>query len=395
VSGAPDQDLPPVTWVVLPNAINIVGLGLLTWGVATQIQRLDEGASQVAGSVLLVLAVLSWVLWVWLRNSSSAPEAAVAAPIVFMAVAGGALVAFAPLALVFTAVAALAAAMRWEFPVAAAVGGAGWVATLLGAIIAGRSIAVALGGLAAIFAGLMVGMSRRQAVEHAEQEARMEVETARAEVEHARAEVLFERNRLARELHDVLAHTLAALSLQLEAFSTVVDAEPGTSAAVREQLDRSRQLVREGLEEARGAVRALREDPAPLDEQLTKLCALHSAAFTVSGAPRPLPGQVVTNLYRVAQEALTNVMKHATGARTSVNLCYAPDLVGVTVENASGAAEKSLDASGGGYGLRGIEERLELLGGQMEAGPSPNGWRVAATVPAAATGGAPPGGTSR
>ena len=80
-----------------------------------------------------------------------------------------------------------------------------------------------LGCLAAILAGALIGISRRQAVERTEQAARTEVETARAEVERERAELLSERNHLAREIHDVLAHTLAALSLQLEAFGTVVD----------------------------------------------------------------------------------------------------------------------------------------------------------------------------
>src|SRR6185312_7381007 len=97
-----------------------------------------------------------------------------------------------------------------------------------------------------------------------------------------------ERNRLARELHDVLAHTLAALSLQLEAFATVVDAEPAPSQRVREQLERTRQLVREGLDEARGAVRALRHDAVPLEERVAKLADQHGAVLVTAGTPRPL-----------------------------------------------------------------------------------------------------------
>jgi signal transduction histidine kinase len=96
---------------------------------------------------------------------------------------------------------------------------------------------------------------------------------------------------------------------------------------------------------------------------------------------------VVIPLYRVAQEALTNVMKHAPGARTSVHLGFDAGRVSLTVDNAAAtdgrAAIAFLAASGGGYGLRGIAERLALLGGQVEAGPTPDGWRVAATVPLA------------
>jgi signal transduction histidine kinase len=199
---------------------------------------------------------------------------------------------------------------------------------------------------------------------------------------------LGERNHLARELHDVLAHTLAALSLQLEAFATVVDAEPQASPAVGEQLERTRRLVREGLDEARGAVRALRDDALPLDERLRDLSEQHDAAFTISGTPRPLPGEVVLALFRVAQEALTNVMKHAAGAATLVGLHYDADSVALVVENASPPANghgNPLGDSGGGFGLRGIGERLALLGGQVEAGPTADGWRVTATAPVPAT----------
>jgi signal transduction histidine kinase len=111
------------------------------------------------------------------------------------------------------------------------------------------------------------------------------------------------------------------------------------------------------------------------------------------------------NLYRVAQEALTNVMKHAAGAHAVVRLVYGPDSVALTVDNAApggaagngtasngtasgasnGAANSSgvgfLSASGGGYGLRGIAERVALLGGHVEAGPTAEGWRVEAVVP--------------
>jgi signal transduction histidine kinase len=255
------------------------------------------------------------------------------------------------------------------------------MAMFVAELAVGPSLEVILGCLAAILGGALVGIARRQAVERTQQAARTEVETIRAEVERERATLLSERNHLAREIHDVLAHTLAALSLQLEAFGTVVPAEPGTSLAVRAQLDRTRTLVHEGLEEARGAVRALRDDASPLDDQLRRLCTQHHAELTISGRPHPLSPPIVVGLYRVTQEALTNIMKHATGAPTSVHLLYAPDSVSVTIENACTQDSPALHESGGGYGLRGIAERLALLGGHMEAGPTPEGWRVSAAAP--------------
>ena len=113
--------------------------------------------------------------------------------------------------------------------------------------------------------------------------------------------LLSERNHLAREIHDVLAHTLGRPLVQLEAFGTVVESEPDTSLAVREQLERTRRLVHEGLEEARGAVQAPRDDAAPLDDQLRRLCAQQQAEFTTSGSPQPTFAPGGRGLYRVSR----------------------------------------------------------------------------------------------
>ncbi len=377
------------------NAVSLVGLGLLLWGVLSQFHTLSTGASRTAAVVLLTLAVLSWLAWMLLRPVS---EAGTAVALAAMAVTGGALAGLTPVAMIFPAVAVLSTAMWSRTAVTAVmIGAAGWLAMAISVLALGKSWGLLLGGLAAILGGAVVGITRRQGIEHAEQIARMEVAMARTEVERARAELLAERNHLAREIHDVLAHTLAALSLQLEAFHTVVDAEPGTSPAVREHLERTSLLVREGLDEARGAVGALRDEPAPLGDQLTKLCGQHQAAFSETGAPQRLDPPIVLGLYRVVQEALTNVVKHAPRATATVALRWSPAAVAVTVENEateSSAAPTPLGGTGGGFGLRGIAERLELLGGTVDSGPTPGGWRVTATVPllaADAHGSADPG----
>ena len=372
----------PPRWGTLANTLTLVSLGLLIWGVVKGVPAGDTGAQELAAGLLLAVASSTWAAWVLVRNTGS--QAVVASCLATMAVTGGALAAFAPVAMVFPAVAAVAAASRWTMPPSVAVGGAGWLAVLVAVEADGTAFGVVVGSLAAVFAGLVVGLMRRQAVERTEQVTRLELASDRAEVERTRAELLAERNHLARELHDVLAHTLAALSLQLEAFATVVDAEPEVSPAVREQLERTRQLVREGLDEARGAVRALRDDVTPLPERLARLAEQHGATFEASGRASPLAPEAVLALYRAVQEALTNVMKHATGASAAVRLSFDDGDVTVTVEDSGGAgdgATSALGASGAGVGLRGIGERLAVLGGRMEAGPVPGGWRLTASVP--------------
>jgi signal transduction histidine kinase len=381
----PDPDGVPPRWSRLANGLTLAGLGLLVFGSISGIPGNDSTGQRVAALLLLLAASLAWLAWVLGRNSS--PEAVVATSLVVVAAAGGALAAFSPIALIFPGIATLAAASRWNVGPAAAVGGAGALATVVTTAANGNRVAVVWGALATVFTGLMVGITRRQAIEHAEQATRLELASDRANVERTRAELLAERNRLARELHDVLSHTLAALSLQLEAFATVVGAEPGTSPRVRDQLERTRQLVREGLDEARGAVHALRDDAVPLEERLAKLAEQNGAAFATAGPPRPLAPEIVLALYRVAQEALTNVMKHATGAVASMELAFDDAAVRLTVDNdlpsTNGAGTDALGHSGGGFGLRGISERVALLGGEMDAGPVPGGWRVRAVVPVA------------
>ncbi len=382
MSAPSEAEIPLGGWSIGGNAVALASLGLLVWAVVSELHTLGSTAERITAVALLAAAVASWIVWMYLRSRL---KWASLAALFALALTGGALVGFTPVAMVFPGLAVLSAASVWPIGLGALIGAAGWLAMAASVLAQGRAYGILLGGVAAVLGGAVVGITRRQAVERTQQQALVEVEVARTEVERARAEVLAERNHLAREIHDVLAHTLAALSLQLEAFSTVVDAEPGTSPAVREQLQRTRLLVREGLDEARGAVRALRDEPAPLGEQLTKLSAQHDAAFDESGPPVPLPAPAVLGLYRVAQEALTNVMKHTPGARTTVALTWSADAVLLRVDNdAPGpAAPTPLGRSGGGYGLRGIAERLELLGGEVESGPTASGWRVSASVPLA------------
>ncbi len=360
--------------------INLAGLALLLSAVIAEAHP-GLGGGHLASLILMVVAVAGWLGWVWARFRPVDHWTAVCLAV--MAVAGGALMAFAPVAAVFVGVASVGATIAWPLRSAAWIIAAGLIAMFIAVPAAGHPFGVVFAGVAAALTGTVVGVSRRQSLERAANAALVQVTEARADAEQARAELLDGRNHLARELHDVLAHTLSALSLQLEALDVLISTG-SPPASVREQLDSTKRLVREGLEEARGAVRALREDAAPLEEQLTRLAGDRRAGMHVSGQPRQLSPDVTLTLYRVAQEALTNVVKHAPGQLAQIELGFADERVSLSVSNPrSGFANGSpLKDSGGGYGLQGIRERVLLLGGRVDVGPTPDGWLVHAEVPA-------------
>ena len=193
-----------------------------------------------------------------------------------------------------------------------------------------------------------------------------------------------ERERLAREIHDLLAHTLSALSVQLEAARLLARERPG-DPAIEAALDRAHRLTTEGLAEARRAVGALRGEPLPGPDNLPRLiddferesgipCRLE-----VEGTPTPLGPDARLAIYRAAQEALTNIRKHADATAVTVRLAYTRSVAELTVDD-RGRPKPSLAA--GGFGLTGIRERAALLGGTLEAGPVEDGFRVVLRVPA-------------
>ena len=361
-------------------ATNLASLGLLVWGVTTE-AHLGLGGRHLVALIALILATAGWVVWVF--NGFIYPSRPAWTALSLFGLAGGVLTAFAPLALVFVGVAALGATIAWDMSQAVWIALSGPAAMAVALPAAGQSAARLGGGAAAVVAGAAMGISRRQALRATTQEAEMKVTEARADAEQARAELLAERNHLARELHDVLAHTLSALSLQLEALDTLMTADGEPAPPVREQLDVTKRLVRTGLDEARGAVRALREDQPPLDEQIARLAGDGRAELRVTGTPRPLGAEISLALYRVAQESVTNVLKHAPGATVDICLAFDPATVTISITNDRPLVNGSpLSATGGGHGIQGIKERVLLLGGRVEAGPADGGWRVRAEVPA-------------
>jgi len=228
-----------------------------------------------------------------------------------------------------------------------------------------------------------------------EQEQRLQVARLLAELEESReaektSAALAERARLAREMHDVLAHTLSGLALHVQGARSLARtaAEGPDGEELVSVLDRAHTLARDGLAEARQAIRALRGTDLPGPELLPALLEEYrttqhaQAHLTQEGSLVPLPADARLALYRTAQEALSNVRKHAPGARVDVRLAWGTDDVRLVVENAGGGKpDADVSASGSGYGLTGMAERARLLGGELDAGRTENGFRVALRLP--------------
>ncbi len=242
-------------------------------------------------------------------------------------------------------------------------------------------------GLIAIYA---IALLTRRLSEGNRQAERLLVELERTRDAELRAAALAERQRLAREMHDVLAHSLSGLALHLEGARLLATAEPGGGSRLGDVIERAHYQATSGLQEARWAIGMLRGEQLPGPERLETLVGEFErdsggvrAALTVTGSPRELSPGVRLALYRVAQEALTNVRKHASPRKVEVRLRYQPDGVGLEVEdvaatNGPGRAPRCSD----GYGLTGMRERAELLGGTLSAGPTGRGFLVRLWVPA-------------
>ena len=223
------------------------------------------------------------------------------------------------------------------------------------------------------------GLNRRQYEVQARQTEQLLEQTRLAQSEHARAAALEERGRIARELHDVLAHSLGALSVQLEVAEALLD-ERGDTEGALERVRRSRRLAVQGLTEARNAVAALRADSVPdLAEAVAALAEQHendhgtAVRLSVIGTVVRADSGVTVALLGAAREALTNAARHAPGQPIELELAYS-DGVRLSVRN-KGAT------TGEGFGLAGMRERLALVGGTLTAGPDGDDWLVVAEVP--------------
>ncbi|MFF1378456.1 sensor histidine kinase [Streptomyces sp. NPDC058308] len=222
----------------------------------------------------------------------------------------------------------------------------------------------------------------------------VEQETLTAE-ERARRTLLEERSRIARELHDVVAHHMSVISIQAQVAPHLVKDPPDE---LRENLEGIRENALEALTELRrvlGVLRAENPDapeaapqaPLPTLDRLDGLLDnARAAGLSVhresTGEPRPLPPGVDLSAYRIVQEALSNAIRHAPGSTVRIELAYARGGLRVRVTD-SGARSKAPPSPGAGHGLLGMRERAAMLGGDLATGPTPDGgYEVSAFLPA-------------
>jgi len=230
--------------------------------------------------------------------------------------------------------------------------------------------------------------------------ARLEERTAeleRAREELARRAVVEERLRLARELHDVVAHAMSVIAVQSGVGAHVADSQPEQVGKALAAIEATSRAALTELRRLLGVLRQADEPqasltPVPGLANLEGLLAEVAKAglavrLRVEGRPAPLPAGVDLSAYRIVQEALTNVVKHAGPATAQVTIRYRDQEVAVEVtDNGRGVAAAAGDGRRGtGHGLIGMRERVAAFGGDLEVGPRPGGgFRVAARLPVAA-----------
>ena len=219
--------------------------------------------------------------------------------------------------------------------------------------------------------------TRRAAVSLAEEQAAL---LAVQQAELARQQVTGERLKIARELHDVVAHSLGVIAVQAGVGSHVSDADPQEA---RRALDAIATTSREALQEVRSMLGVLRSDTDSVDyEPRTSLADLPRLLdrtrvsgvpvdMAETGTPEPLPAGVELTACAVISEGLANAVRHAHGAPARVLLEHSPGRLGIDLQN--GPGRKLVGTGGSGHGLQGMRERVQLWGGSMEASPTDDG----------------------
>lgn len=383
------------------RVVGILWLAAIIWGLYAIPERHLEHSEVVAIRIMGAIASAAYVVWALTHEAGRPDELLVPRPALIaaqvMGLSGACLTGLTGngVASVFPAIATATFGVFLPpikaFPV---------TLTYIGVML-GTNLLVGHGTETSGYAGMLLGVyaissARRSYIQRATQAERLVAETERANAEQAHAATLAERARVAREIHDVLAHSLAALTVQLEVADALL-ADGRDLPRAQGYVTRAQRIAREGLAETRRAIAALRDDSAPLSDLLGTLVDAYrtetdaTATLTVTGRHRPLGHDAALTLYRTAQEAFTNVRKHAPGAPITMALDYdsttlldAADVPAVELRIANRATTEAtgdLHASGGGYGLTGMRERAELLRGDLVAEPVADGWQVVVRIP--------------
>jgi signal transduction histidine kinase len=346
----------------LGRGLSLFGAAALSWAPVAVYLR---GGIPLWVLVGALVANAAWILLVLVPS----PGRVMTAVLMALMVLGGALTAAAldGSSLVPAAVAVVWLTRDILFPswrglILAAV-------TMMLVVVGDYLVPISVLGLIALQGGVIVGflagLSRRQFVV-------AEIRSRELVQEHARTDVLAARAQLAAEIHDVLAHSLGGLVIQLDAVDALL--ESGDSAAAAAKVHDARALAAEGLGEARRAVAALSESPAdasvrvPADQVVADVAALVTAHDSLGGTAdlvqtgtgHDVSKPVELALRRAVQEGLTNARKHAPGERVEVVLTWSADSVQLQIANAVAVSSASI---GGGHGLVGMRERFAALPG--------------------------------
>ncbi|MGH6655514.1 MAG: sensor histidine kinase [Actinocrinis sp.] len=380
-----------------------IALGFTLWGIGSGPVPFALTGDGLAAAILSGVCAAAWLLWSagLLPASQRIGERAVIAAVALYGLGGAVLTGLhmPTVAVVFPALASFSGGIR--FPALSALAGgtrfpALWAllaptafsaAMLVTATLSHANLGTGVGYVGLLYGLYALGIARRAQILRAETAEQLVTETQRANSEQAHAAALAERSRIAREIHDVLAHSLSALTVQLEAADALLTT--GTDPAkAHGYVVKARRIAREGLTETRRAIAALREDTPPLRTLLTELAESYeadtgaSATVIAEREPIGLAPDASLALYRTAQESLTNARKHAPNAPIEIALSCGESTIELTVTNLAATGPiTALHASGGGYGLAGLKERAELAGGTLDAGPHGEGWRVRLAIP--------------
>jgi signal transduction histidine kinase len=370
-------------WSLFDRAGRPVGswlpAGLATGAGIVALAAWPDAPHRGSSGLLLVLAVAPFAVVAAARWLPPIALVATAVPAGLFALAGGpftsatlpaaALVVAVPTVSRRVGLAALVVTVIGYFAVAAERGEVGWCVV---------GVAMLLAWFAGMyFKGLLTDLRAFQD----------------AGVTAAEDAVRAERRRLARELHDLVAHALTGTMLCLTEIRLLLDTD---RAAVVRALDEAERLARASLGDLRGTVRLLSEDgdprlepPIALASDLAELVDGYrrtgvAIEFHTHGDAPELSVATAWALYRIVQESLTNAARHAQGADASVVLTWGGDGVKVEVSNGLGLpAQVTMAEATTGRGVVGMSERVALLGGRLEAGPTSSGWNVSAWVPVA------------
>ncbi len=389
-SGSYDEDMVRVANVVMRTSLLVLA-GILTFTSAW-----PGAADGVSEAVIFAVATVLMALWAFVE--STAPRRArfgFLLPYVFAFVALTCSVAAALPSggdlLIPSGIAVAAAGSRSSLVTAWTVLGLAILGTVSAGLVLGEGIGTTVEFPGILLIAYLLGSGRRWHRVQAEQAAALLARSDELHAEQAKVATLNERTRISREIHDVLAHSLGALGLNIQLAQAVLTDQHDEERAV-DLLEQAHRMAAEGLAETRRAVHALRGQTPPLPQGLAELSASHQrrhgapVTLEVTGQPRPLSPDAGLALTRTAQEALVNTAKHAPHQPVGIRLQYSDGDTSLIVtshlsEDGHDQTEPRLATVNGGFGLTGMRERLLLLDGTLSAGRDGDNWVVVARVP--------------